>query len=191
MNRPDVQEELKITDEQKTKLAELRPQRGAGGAGGGAGRGNGGGGAGGAGGGAGAGGNRPDPAAMAKAQAEAEAKVMAILDAGQQKRVKELFVQRAGNAAILNAGIAKELGITDDQKKKVADLQKKQQEATMAMMEKMRNGEMDREAMTEARTKMTKTMDTELGKVLTSEQADKLKGMKGAPFTFKDANGGN
>ncbi len=187
LNRPDVQEELKITDDQKMKLTALRPQRGAGGRGAG---GAGGAGAGGAGG-AAAGGARPDMAAMQKAQAEAEAKVMAVLDAGQQKRVKELFVQRAGNAAILNAGIAKELGITDDQKKSIAGLQKKQQEAMTALREKMAAGEVDRTAMMEANTKNAKTMDTELGKILTSEQSDKLKGMKGAPFTFKDAAGGN
>lgn len=183
LNRADVQGELKITDDQKTKLTEMRIIRGGGGAGGGAGAG---GGQRGQGGGAGAGGGQQDIEAMRKAAEEREKNALAVLTADQNKRLKELFVQRSGNRAVLNSMIQADLGFTDEQKKKIADLQAKQQEANMALMEKSRNQEITREEATAIREKNNAAMGEELGKILTAEQAAKLKGMGGATFKFED-----
>jgi hypothetical protein len=189
LSRADVQGELKITDDQKTKLTEMRVIRG-GGAGGGAGAGGGQrgqGGQGGQGGGAGAGGGQQqDPEAMRKAAEEREKNALAVLDATQNKRLKELFVQRSANRAILNATIQADLGFSEAQKKQVTDLQAKQREAMTALMEKMRNQEIQREDMAGIMEKNNKTMDEELAKILTADQATKLKGMGGAPFKFDE-----
>lgn len=189
LNRADVQAELKITDDQKAKLAELNPQRNRGGGGGGAGGGGGGGAAGGGGGGAAGGGNF-DPAAMQQAMAEREKKTLAILTAEQGKRLKELYIQRVGNRALSREDIQKELGLSADQVAKIKDLNDKQRAANAELQQKMRNQEMDRQEGRDIMAKNQKTLEEEIGKVLTSDQADKLKSMRGAEFKF-DEDGGN
>lgn len=182
-NRKEVQDELKLSDDQKAKLkehqdkvaAERQAARQNGGGGGG-------------------GGGNFDREAMMKAMAErnaAEEKaVKEILTPEQWKRLWEIWVQNQGNRAILNEQVQKDLGITDDQKAKIKDLQTKQQEAGAAMREKMQNGEIDRSEIQDIMAKQQKTMDEELGKILTSEQAAKLKEMGGKEFKLPARNGG-
>lgn len=184
LRRADVQAELKLTDDQKTKLV---PQRGQGGAGGGGGQGQGGGqrGQGGAGGG---GGQGFDPAAMRQRQAEQEKLVFETLDATQGARLKGLYIQRVGNRAVLSGAIAKDLGLTDDQNKKIEELQTKQREAMQSVMEKMRNGEIERDQIQDIMKKNNDIFSDELGKILTEDQKGKLKTMRGADFKFVDGN---
>jgi len=170
LQRADVQGELKITDEQKTKLEAANPGRGQGG-------GQRGGGAGGAG---------FDPEAMRKAQLEREKAVSDILTPDQNKRLKELYIQRVGNQAVTREDIQKELGLNADQVAKIQALATKQREANQAVMEKVRSGEIDREQVRELQTKNDGILKEELGKILTAEQAAKLKAMGGAPFKFVD-----
>lgn len=178
LNRKDVQSELKLSNEQLEKIEAARPQRGQGGAGAGGGqRGQG-----------GQGGQGFDREAMAKAQAEQEKKFLDILNGDQQKRLKELYIQRVGNQALVRADIQKDLEFTDAQKAKISDLQTKQREAMQTVMEKMRNGEIQREELADLMTKNTKILDEELGKVLTADQAAKFKAMGGTKFEFDKDN---
>ncbi len=179
--RADVQKELSVTDDQKTKLADLqskqpRPNFGGGG------------------GGNGGGGTPPDPAAMAKARAEMMAQqhkdLAGILNDGQMKRLGELLLQREGMNALTTESVQKSLNFTDEQTAKVKDLQTKQREAGQALRQKMQNQEITREEMQAAQQKNTQTMNDELQKVLTSDQAAKFKEMQGKPFTFETGNGG-
>ena len=172
--RPDVQKELAVTDDEKTKLTALqanqpRPNFGGGN------------------------GTPPDPAAMAKARAEAQAQqhkdLAAILSDTQMKRLGELLLQREGMNALTQDSVQKSLNFTSDQTAKVKDLQTKAQEANQAMQEKVRNQEMTREEAQAARTKNQQTMNDELSKVLTSDQAAKFKDMQGKPFTFEATAG--
>jgi hypothetical protein len=59
----------------------------------------------------------------------------------------------------------------------------------MDAMQKMRNGEMEREEMQELMKKNNDSMNEELGKILNDNQASKFKAMRGAEFQF-DENGG-
>ena len=191
LGRKDVQKDLGLTEDQVTKITEYTtantPQRGAGG-GGGAGAGGGGGqrGGGGAGGG-GAAQTDEQRAAAAKAAADRRAKtrtdLLAIVSEAQLKRVDEIALQLQGNSAIAQAEVQKALGLSDDQIAKVKDLQTKQREASTALFQKMQAQEITREDLTAAMTKNTETMKTELGKILTADQAAKLKGMQGKTFT--------
>lgn len=180
LNRPDVQKELALTSAQIAKIEELNPRRG--GPGGQGGVRQGGGGVRGQG---GQGMNRDE---MMKRMQEREKNILAVLDEKQQTRLKELFIQRAGNAALMNPEIQKDLGFTNEQKSKVEELQRKQQEASMAIMEKMRNGEIQREELGELMQKNGRTMNEELGKILTKEQAEKFESMKGKKFEFSENN---
>lgn len=198
LGRDDVQKELKITDGQKTKLTELgaiRGQRGQGGQGGGqrgqGGQGGGGGAQGGQGGGQrGQGGQGMDPEEMRKRMAEREKTIMDVLEAGQRTRLRELWIQRVGNAAVLREDVQTELKFTTAQKDQVKALQDKQREVGQALREKMMNQEITREEMMEASQKNQKTMNDKLGEVLTAEQKEALKKMGGAAFKFDEDNGG-
>lgn len=175
--REDIAKELKLTDEQKKKLLAVQDEQrqkmmdmfqGGG----------------------------FDPSDREKMQKvigdmmkESEKKVNDVLDDPQEKRLKELSIQRQGNSAIMNEDVQKELALTDAQKAKVKELQTKQQEAMQATMEKMRNGEIERDQIRDIMSKNQKIMNDELGKILTTDQAAKLKTMGGAPFKFEE--GGN
>lgn len=181
LRREDVQAELKITDDQKSKITaqneamrdKMREafQNGGGG-----------------------GDREAMMATMQKMQAENTKTTLAILNDDQKKRLKELAVQRMGNSAITAADLQKDLGVTDEQKTKIKELQDKQNEATQSLFEKMRNQEIDREQMQASMKKNTDAMNAELGKILTDAQKSKIKEMSGKPFTFKEEaprGGGN
>lgn len=176
VNREDVQAEIKLTADQKSKLDALRQaqrekMRDAMQGGGG-------------------GDQQAMMAAFQKMQAENTKETMAVLTDDQKKRLKELAIQRMGNAAIANADLQKELGVTDDQKAKIKDLQDKQQAANTSLFEKMRNQEIEREQFQESMRKNTEAMNTELGKIMTADQKAKLATMSGKPFKFVEQQRG-
>ncbi len=128
---------------------------------------------------------------MTKLQDGAEKQANEILTPAQQKRVKEIGIQVDGNRSILRADIQKDLGITDEQKKKIADIQAKSQADMQAYFEEMRNsGSFDRDAIQAEMKKRNDKLSEELGKVLTAEQAKKLKEMGGKEFKQKTGVGG-
>jgi Spy/CpxP family protein refolding chaperone len=160
--REEVAKEIGITDDQKTKITELRTSSRA----------------------------KATEAMQAAgtdraAQAEARAKINAdtnkalaeILKPEQMKRLRELEIQWSGKAIVTtDKELQSELGITDEQKTKFTDLVAKQR-AAMAEARTATAG--DRAAMTEATTKNNKIMEDEIDKVLTDAQKTKLKDLGG------------
>lgn len=120
---------------------------------------------------------------------ESDKEVKAILDETQKARLHELWIQQQGNNAIANETVQKELAMTDEQKAKVKSLMDKSQEANRAMMERVRNQEIDFQQVRETSEKNGKVLKEELGKILTTDQAAKLKKMGGAEFKFENAGG--
>ncbi|MDR3689018.1 MAG: hypothetical protein P4L46_06535 [Fimbriimonas sp.] len=175
LNRADVQKDLGITDEQKTKLTDIRTAsrqkmqdaRTA------------------------AGDDRAAmQAAMQKVGEEVGKEQMAVLTADQAKRLKEIFVQVRGSQAILNTEIQSDLGLSDDQKAKIKDLQERQTKANQEIQQKVRDQSIDQaEARTE-REKNNKVLADEIDKILTDAQKSKLKDMGGKPFTADPAPAG-
>lgn len=146
-----------------------------------------------AGGGGGGGGNF-DREAMMKAQAERTAKeekaLKEIVTEAQWKRTYEIWIFNQGNRAILNEQVQKDLGFSDEQKAAVKKLQAQQQEASQSMMEKMRNGEIERDQIQDLVQKQQTVMNDELGKIPTADQAAKLKEMGGKPFKLPEQRRG-
>jgi len=180
--RKDVKADLAVTDDQKTKLTELQTkQREARRGQGGGGRGNGNGG-----GGAAAGGGQIDREALQKRMEEQRAQthkdLAAILNEGQMKRLGEISIQLRGNRAIADADVQKALGLSDDQKAKIKDLQDKQGEANRAIFEKIRNQEISQDDARKSMENNNKALEAEFAKVLTADQTTKLKDMGGKPF---------
>ncbi len=121
---------------------------------------------------------------MEKMMAESKKKVEAILTPAQVLRLKEINVQIMGGRAVTVPDLQKELGITEEQKGKIDALVAKQQEANMALFQKMRDGELDREELQPKMRKNDEVFKVELDKILDEKQRLKLKEMGGKKFTL-------
>ena len=173
--RADVQADLQVTSDEKTKLEDLQAKqrearRAAGGGGFGGGQ----------------GGGQPDMEAMRarmqKQQEEDHAALAAILTPDQMTRLGEIRLQVLGPRALADAKVQKDLGLSDDQVAKIKDLGTKAQEANRDIRDKVQSGEMTREEAQTLNQKNQKILGEEYAKVLTSAQADKFKAMQGKPF---------
>ncbi len=173
LQRPDVQKDLKLTDDQKKAVAKIQEDNQAamrarmesmrsGGGGGGD--------------------REAMMAEFQKMQKETDAKVKAVLTPEQQTRLKQINIQLGGSRVVLREDGQKQLGLPDEQKKKLTALQTAMNEANQAIMQRMRDQEITREEVQELQAKNNKTMDDEIAKVLTAEQKTKLEEMKGAKF---------
>lgn len=172
LRRPEVATELKLTDDEKTKLKDVQAKIQQ---------------------------ERQDirdnnqgdrQAAMEetmKKQPSWDKMVMGVLTADQQKRLKELIVQHSGNQIVYNAMFADDLKLTDAQKTKFKEMQAKAREAMMGIFQ---NQDMSQEEKMAAMQKNQKAIDDEIGKTLTDDQKAKLKEMAGAPFKFEENTGG-
>jgi hypothetical protein len=177
LQRQDVQSDLQLTDEQKTKLQEIQQntmqamQDARASAG-------------------------DDRAAMRKAMEpifkKAGDDAMAVLTADQQKRLKEINIQVNGNSALINnKELQDQIGLSEDQKAKVADLVTKQQTANGSIFQKVQSGEIQREDMGPLIQKNNQALKDEIGKVLTDDQKAKLKTAGGSKtFVPAEDNGG-
>jgi hypothetical protein len=163
--RKDVQTDLNLTDDQKSKLEAAGQKmmddframfQG--------------------------GGGQPDQDAIKKVMDTAKAEVAKILTKEQTARLREINIQLVGTSAAMFPDVQKDLGLTDDQKTKLKDLQTKQGEAMQALRQKMRDQEITMEEFQDANKKNNDTMKTEIGKVLTADQQTKLKAMGGKEF---------
>lgn len=172
--RQDVQDELKLTSDQKDKLDALRTEsmnkmRGMF-----------------------TPGQQPTDEtrkAMEKMREEGEAKAKAILTDDQNKRLQEIRIQMAGSNAVFDKDVAKAIGITTDQDTKLKTLQQQMQDANRQVFEKAQNGEIERSQIRDIMTKNRETLKTQIDKVLTDAQKAKLKEMGGATFEQKDEPG--
>jgi hypothetical protein len=181
IRRSDVQTDLNLTDDQKSKITDVMdkmraafPRRGGGGGGGG-----------------GGGQAGPSPEDRAKMMADFTSQVNAILTPDQQTRIKEIAYQVSGNAAVADKDTQSALGLSDDQKAKTEDLVKQEREANTALREKSRSGEIDRSEVGPRMQKNRETLKEQLGAVLTPDQQSKLKSMGGTkPFVATDQPGG-
>ena len=199
--RPDVQTELKITDEQKTKLTalaaemtesftDLFPSRGGergttGGDAGGTrrgGRGTGGGDAGTRGGDRGNFDFTAIQTDMAKITKEANTKAKVILTDAQWKRLGEIKVQMMGTRAVFDEEIKKKLGLKATQNRDINTLNESLSSANQAIYAKMRDPNIDRESLQKELDGNNKIFDQELAKILTAAQKKMLDSMKGKPF---------
>lgn len=123
-------------------------------------------------------------ALMAKMQ-EMQAKAVAdILDTKQMKRFRELEIQQMGPNAVNRPEIAKELGVTEEQKNKMREIQRAQGEAMREIFQGAQGGGGFTPEMREKMQALQKSTQEKQMAVLTPEQQKKLKAMGGEPFKF-------
>lgn len=113
-----------------------------------------------------------------------------ILTKPQQKRLEELRVQMLGNRALLDPKVQQSLGITDGQRAQIGKAQEGQRKAMKEMMEEMRKSGSDRSKVGDLLKKMQADMVKALEDVLTDEQKTKFATMKGKPLKTLSGRGG-
>ncbi|MCU0709949.1 MAG: hypothetical protein MUF23_16835 [Pirellula sp.] len=131
-------------------------------------------------------GQAPDPKAMQeamekmrKAAADAEEKLSDILDPKQLERLIGLVIQRDKVRSLNSKLVAEKLGITEDQKAKLAEMEKENMEKMREMFQGGFSPEM-REKMGAFREESEAKM---MG-VLTSAQKEQMESLKGPEFKF-------
>jgi Spy/CpxP family protein refolding chaperone len=156
-----VQEELKMTDDQVTKVKEFADKQRQGGGG----QGN---------------ASAEERQKMREERTKAEAKAMTdILKPEQLKRLKQISWQREGTRAVANAEVADALKLSTEQKDKVKTIQEDVRKE-MAGLGRGNGG--NREEARKKREELQKGADEKLTAVLTDEQKTKLKELTGEAF---------
>jgi Spy/CpxP family protein refolding chaperone len=111
---------------------------------------------------------------------EASKAIGEILNKDQAKRFKQIGLQVQGAAAIANPEIAKELKVMDDQLIKITELQ---QQARQEMRKIRQDAAGDQAEAIKKITEYRKAINEKILKLLTDEQKAKWKEMTGKPFT--------
>jgi len=156
----EVQSDLKLTDKQKTDIAEINDKL------------------------------REDRRAlfgggfgqfsqiredMDKLNRQASAEVDAKLDDAQKKRLQEIAIQVNGAAALSDPSVVEQLKLTDEQKKKLEEVRAENNKAVEDAI-----GNLSREERREKFRELSETADSNLLGVLTEEQKTEFESMKGA-----------
>ncbi len=107
-----------------------------------------------------------------------------ILQPAQKARLRELQLQAEGTSALMRPDVAKELSLSEEQKKKVSDIVQQYRQKQMQLWQQGRGPNVDRQAMFEQMQQLRQQMDKELLGVLTAQQQEQWKKMQGKPFQF-------
>lgn len=112
------------------------------------------------------------------------ATVKSTISADQLQRLLQIYIQRAGNMAVTDADVQKLLKLTDAQSKQIKDLQDKMNAANGELVKKMMNGEMDRQDVFPAIQKNNEALKTEIEKLLSDDDKANIKKSGGDEFKF-------
>jgi hypothetical protein len=172
LSMPEVQAELKLTDEQKTKVTEMLGQlrggrRGQGGQFGNLSR-------------------EERQKQLAERRANEEKQVQTILNTDQLQRYHQLQLQRQGLSSLRDPKVEDELKLTEDQRSKVDGIFKEQADETQKALESAGGGRRARGAARTQLEEIRKKTDEKLQAVLTDDQKKQWKEMLGAPFKFPE-----
>ena len=104
---------------------------------------------------------------------KSSAQLKEAVSADQYKRLQQISWQAAGAAALADETVAKELAITEEQSKKIADIRDDYGQKMRAL---------GRDAGADARRDLRNEESKKVTEVLTKEQQDKLTALKGKEF---------
>ena len=174
MLAPSVQKELKLTDEQKTKvysfaLAANQKGRGTMGRSMGFGAGN------------------NDMQALMKLRQESDKGLAQILDATQKERLDQIALQAEGPLAVARPEIAAKLNLNNTQNQYVQGIMMQiRQEMVMAIQQEMANGrQVNPEEVRGLATQLRRGAVQEVSKVINSKQKAAFDKLLGPPFDLK------
>ena len=106
-----------------------------------------------------------------------------LLKPEQQKRLRQIVLQREGLFALGNPDVASEVKLTEEQRGKIATLLLETKERFDALQEKARNGGKPEELAMEAPT-IRKEQEQKIDALLTDEQRGRWKELLGTPLAL-------
>jgi Spy/CpxP family protein refolding chaperone len=123
---------------------------------------------------------------LAEIQADELKQANAILNADQQKRFKEIWLQQQGPAALAMPAIATEMNLTADQKTKIQSIinERNTQQQTL-----IQNAAGDFASIRDKMMALRTDTDTKIAAVLTSEQKARWTTMLGTTFNLPPPGG--
>lgn len=116
-------------------------------------------------------------AAQKKVNESVEPKLKEALTADQLKRLNEIKIQANGIASLSDAAVVKELGLSDEQQKKIADVRAEGEKARRELFGSGNNQEAFAKIREVTEQTLTKATD-----VLDAGQKEKFTALKGKPF---------
>lgn len=119
-----------------------------------------------------------------QATKQADEKLDRILDPAQLERLEELRLQREGVAAFNRPEVAKRLGLSEDQQRKIKEIQEEAMKAARVPFPGPDAADEDRREFFTRMQKQREKMQADLLNVLTDEQKEKWEAMKGKEFKF-------
>ncbi|MEX2175314.1 MAG: hypothetical protein WD872_13210 [Pirellulaceae bacterium] len=125
--------------------------------------------------------------ASKKVNEKFEPKLKDALTADQFKRLQEIVIQSAGVAALASPDVVKNLGLSDEQQKKIAEVAAGHERA---QRELFAGAEGDFQALRPKLAELTKETETKASDVLTGEQKEKFAALKGKPFDLATLRSG-
>ncbi|MBI1903893.1 MAG: hypothetical protein HYS13_22555 [Planctomycetia bacterium] len=130
-------------------------------------------------------------AKMEGATKKATEAINGVLDAKQKERFAQLRLQRQGIASLSTPAVAEKLGLTQEQKDKIAKLGEDRRAAFGAGGGFNPNAtDEERRAAREKAQKATQKYETDMAAVLTADQKASWEKMLGAKFDFPQQRGG-
>ena len=120
-------------------------------------------------------------------RAEVEKQLATILNEQQMKRLKQIALQVEGYAALERPEIADQVGLTKEQRQKIRDILR---QAGEKRREAFQQGQGDRQAAFQRMREIRQWVDGEIEKLLKAEQKKKWQELVGAPFKFEGGFGG-
>ena len=122
---------------------------------------------------------------MRKSMAESESKVEEMLDPKQVDRLIGLLIQRESLRSLNSKLVADRLGITEEQKTKMASIEKEQGEKMRELFQGGFNADM-RDKMRE----MREAGETKMKELLSDKQKSDMESLKGTEFKFPEPQWG-
>ncbi|MGQ9880312.1 MAG: hypothetical protein ACUVSV_05550 [Armatimonadota bacterium] len=107
-----------------------------------------------------------------------------VLQPTQKTRLRELQIQAQGASALAHPDVAKELNLSEEQRKKISDILAQYGQKQMQLWQEGRGPNVDRQALMQQIQQLRQQMDKELLAVLTSQQQEQWKKIQGKPFEF-------
>ncbi|MCS7308798.1 MAG: hypothetical protein NZ741_01125, partial [Armatimonadetes bacterium] len=107
-----------------------------------------------------------------------------ILQPNQKARLRELQLQAEGTFALMRPDVAKELNLSEEQKKKIGDIMQQYRQRQMQLWQPGADPNEDRQARFQQMQQLRQQMDKEILGVLTPQQQEQWKKMQGKPFQF-------
>jgi len=116
-----------------------------------------------------------------------DAEVEKLLEQPQRDRLKQLVLQRTGLSALAQEPVAKDVGLDDEQKDLVKHIMEDQQKKTREFFQNMISAGdgFSQEKIGEFTKKMREQVESDLAIVMTPDQKSKWDEMLGAKFEFK------